>query len=152
MVLQAMNMLRVKAIASEPTRFYCESGTLTCVNPQCGANYNRRTRHQLVAGQRQPTDYLCIGDKCPKCGSYLDVRFLLVDIADFNGNGICACEWFQHELKKLLNKELPSEQAIGKHRCQHISAVRDFALDLSLKCHELERYKNANGQREEDQP
>lgn len=145
-------MLRVKAIESEPTRFHVESGTLTCVNPQCGATYNRRTRHRLVADQRQPTDYLHIGDKCPKCSGYLDVRFMLVDIAANNLNGGCSCEFFSFVQGPALAKLLPSERAMGKCRCSHIEAARQFALDVALHANEHDRYAKAGRQREEDQP
>ena len=186
-------MLRVKAVDGEPTRFWVESNTLQCVNPQCAKQYSRLTRHQLIQGQKEPTDKLHIGDLCPACvrrhedwaescrivvhsDSYtlapqekkdevalllkgrepkistLDVRFHTVDIAAFHGNGQCGCEWFTMHHIPELNKLLPSEQAFGKHRCHHIRAAREFALDVALKVHEHERYANAGKQREEDQP
>jgi hypothetical protein len=148
-----MNMLRVKAIPGEPTRFWVESGTLQCTDPQCGKMYNRRTRHRLVPGQAHPTDYLHIGDPCPACGTgTLDVRFHVVDISDYSYNASCSCEFFEFCLRPELTRMLPSEQGAGKHRCSHIIAARDFALDVALHAHEHVRYKDANGQREEKQP
>ena len=60
-------MLRVRAIAGEPTRFWVTGNTLLCDNPHCGREYNRMTRHQQTLGERQPTDYLADGTPCPAC-------------------------------------------------------------------------------------
>ena len=147
-----MNMLRVKAIPGEPTRFWVESGTLQCTNAQCGKMYNRRTRHRLVPGQAHPTDYLHIGDPCPHCGSDLDVRFHVVDISEYSYNASCSCEFFEFSMSPKLTRMLPSERIQGKWRCSHIIAARDFALDVALHAHEHERYVGAKGQREERQP
>lgn len=62
-----VKLLRVLAVPGEATRFHVESGTLQCTNPQCGKQYNRRTRHRLNPPERWPTDFLRIGDKCPTC-------------------------------------------------------------------------------------
>lgn len=147
-----MNMLRVKAIPGEPTRFWVESGTLQCTDPQCGKSYNRRTRHRLIPGQAHPTDYLHIGDACPACGSTLDVRFHVCDLAAFNNNGQCGCEFFSFVHAPALARMLPSEQGAGRCRCSHLEAARSFALDVALKAHEHDRYRGARGQREEAQP
>jgi hypothetical protein len=146
-------MLRVMAIVGESTRFHVESNTLQCTDPQCGKMFNRRTRHRLVPGQAHPTDYLHIGDPCPACGTgTLDVRFHVVDIEDYSCNASCSCEFFEFCLRPQLSRMLPSEQGMGKHRCSHIIAARDFALDIALKAHEHDRYRGARGQREEAQP
>ena len=145
-------MLRVKAIPGEPTRFWVESNTLVCTSPECSRTYNRKQRHRLVPNQSSPTDYLHIGDPCPVCGATLDVRFHVVDIASNNCNGQCGCEFFSFTHAPALAKLLPSDRGMGKHRCSHIEAARQFALDVALHGHEYERYKDAGRQREEAQP
>ena len=76
-------------------------------------------------------------------------RFHLVDIAEFNSNGICSCEFFECGHGPKLRGMSSVEQAMGKHRCQHIEAARSFALDVALKCHHVERYAGSGRQREE---
>ena len=146
-------MLRVMAIVGESTRFHVESNTLQCTDPQCGKMYNRRTRHRLVPGQAHPTDYLHIGDPCPACGTgTLDVRFHVCDLESYNCNGGCSCEFFSFVHAPALSRMLPSEQGAGRCRCSHLEAARSFALDVALKAHEHDRYRDARGQREEAQP
>jgi hypothetical protein len=140
-------MLRVKAIPGERTRFWVESGTLICV--QCSKTFNRRTRHRLMEGGSE-TVYLHIGDPCPKCNGTLDVRFHVVDISEWNGNGSCGCEYFQISLAPKLSRMPLPEQGGGTMRCAHIRAARDFALDVAIKAHEFDRYRRAKGQREEN--
>lgn len=147
-------MLRVKAIPGESTRFWVESNTLICSNAQCSKLYTRRERHRLVPGQAYPTEYLHIGDSCPKCGQMLDVRFHTVDIAANHYAGQCSCEFWSCVIGPKLSRMLPSEQtaAAKKLMDSHIAAARDFALDVALHAHEHERYAKAGKQREEDQP
>lgn len=130
-------MLRVVAIHGEPTRFYVESQSLQCcVHPE----------DHLFSRHRKP--HLAIGGACPKCGGQLDVRFHLVDIALFNANGQCACEWFAFKLGPAVSRVPLPEQGAGKWRCSHIEAARNFALDLSLKQHDRDRHERAGRQRE----
>ncbi len=86
----------------------------------------------------------------------LDVRFHMVDISSFNGIGMCACEYFQMTLAPSLRRmdriQLQAAYLFAsKHRCHHIQAARDFALDVALKSHDRERYAGTK-QREENQP
>ena len=190
------NMFRVRAIPSEPTRFFCSSNTIVCDNPECSKAYNRNSRHQTVLGRREPTEYLSDGDPCPRCAAKHELwkekcrrliysmaltmaqkedaafklskgepvpgvtrepvrgtmkeREHLVDLSGYSNSGQCSCEFFQCVMEPLLKNEPTVVQAVGQHRCQHIHAVRSWALDLALRCHELDRYKDARGQREEN--
>lgn len=135
-------MMRVLKVEGEATRFHCESNSVQCVNPQCNKLFSKLSRAELHAGH-----------KCPHCGiGTLDLRFHLVDIVEHEGNGSCSCEYFQFAMRPKLSGMLPAERAMGKCRCTHIKAVRDFALDLAIKLHDIEQHKDARGQREENQP
>jgi hypothetical protein len=119
-------MLRVRTCQNEPTRFFVESNSLSCCNPECSKTFNR---HQHPG--------IHIGDKCPRCGGQLDLRFHTVEISEFNGTGFCSCEYFTFRLAPEL-KLLSPQQRIEKGdllRCSHIKAARDFALDLALHLH-----------------
>lgn len=135
-------MLRVLKIPGEATRYHVESNTLECV-------LNRR--HQFSRLRKRG---IYIGGPCPKegCPGTLDCRFHQVDISMYNLNGWCSCEYFAFGLEPKVSRMGPAEQGAGNHRCAHINAARDFALDVSLKAHERERYARARGQREEVQP
>ena len=85
-------------------------------------------------------------------GGRLEVRFHVVDIAAHNMNGKCGCEYFEFALENVVAGLPPEIQGLGKYRCSHIDAVREFALDLTILNHEHRRYADANGQREEAQP
>lgn len=128
--------MRVIPVPGEPTRYRVESNSLECTKRECGKLYTRRNRHLLAPGDRSTSAYLFVGDPCPKCGSRLDLRFHLVDIASFNRNGQCDCEYFSCGLGPKVAALLPEHQAEGRHRCAHIAAARDFALDLSLTAHQ----------------
>ena len=130
-------MLRVMAIAGEPTRFHVESNSLQCV--KCERLFNRRLNPDLH-----------VGGKCPKCSGQLDVRFHLVDIAANDMAGKCSCEFHQYRVQPELNHIPIAERAQSRHKCAHVDAARAFALDVALKLHERERHARANGQRERD--
>jgi hypothetical protein len=68
----------------------------------------------------------------------LDVRFHVVDLAMFAPVGQCSCEHFQFSLQPRLVRMSPEERtAVAEaHRCSHIKAARDFALDLVVYHHE----------------
>lgn len=60
-------MLRVVPVEGEPTRYWVESNTCVCTNPQCKAAYNRRKAHEIVLGFRDWTARLGVGEPCPRC-------------------------------------------------------------------------------------
>ena len=72
----------------------------------------------------------------PPCQGVVEEQWHLVDIAGWDRNGGCGCEYFEMCLEPLLSRMAPNERAAGPHRCRHIHAARDFALDLSLASHE----------------
>lgn len=130
-------MLWVKAIPGEPTGFWVESNSLQCI--KCSRLYNKLQRK------------LHVGGPCPHegCDGTLDLRFHKVDIANWNQNGECSCEYFQIKLAPVLSRLPLPDQGAGLHRCHHIRAAREFALDVSLRAHERDRYAHAGRQREE---
>lgn len=131
-------MLRVKAIQGEPTRFWVESNTLQCMNTRCAKLYTRHQRHRLIPKQSQPTSYLRSGDACPECGAKLEKRYHVVDISSNHSNGSCGCEYFEFVHAPKLKNLSPAERGAGKHRCSHIIAAREFALDVALHAHRHE--------------
>ena len=148
-----VGLLRVFPVPGEPTRFNCESGSLQCTDQEDHL-FNRRLRPHLWVEGPCPGTYPVVNHTRVHvpCRGILQLRFHLVDLADFSGNGSCQCEWFMIQLRKSLEAFPARVQAQGRFRCPHIVAVREFALDLAVLCHERERYKDAKGQREEDQP
>lgn len=162
-------ILRVWPVPNEPTRFRVESHALQCTT--CGKLYDRVQSEcmEFTGRQRQLLRKVGVwdkvhkyiesyggrykvGDLCPKCEGTLDIYTWLVDIASYNLNGECDCHHFRCALEPTLRNQIGSEQGMGKFRCSHIDAARDFALDLSLKLHEHNRLKQADGRTEEDQP
>lgn len=125
-------MLRVIKEDGSPTRFFVESNCLQCGNHQCVKLFNKYLKQGLHSGM-----------KCPKCGGMLDHRWHLVDIAEFNGNGFCGCEFFAFRQQPLLTRATPAEQGMGKWRCKHIVAARDFALDVALRAHRYDNKRKA---------
>lgn len=147
-------MLRVKAIPGEATRYWVESNSLQCVSAACGHLLNRRWRHVPfdATGAKLPPRRHEVGDPCPRCGSALDLRFHVVDIASYGYSGQCSCEFFQYSCEPKVARLPKDQQGAGEFRCHHIRAARDFALDVALHAHNAERYWNAKGQREENTP
>ncbi len=140
------NTLRVLQVRGEPTRYYVESNSLVCKKD--GKHLFDTRKFQLLA----------VGGVCPKCATngekepgILAIRWHLVDLSPWQRNGECSCEWFDYSLRKRLRAMPEAEQAMGKARCSHIDAAREFALDLSLMRHDRERNAHTN-QREENQP
>jgi hypothetical protein len=129
-------MLRVIKEDGSPTRFFVESNCLQCGNPQCGKLFNKYLKQGLHAGM-----------KCPKCKTgMMDHRFHLVDLAFYNNHGKCSCEYFMYDREPKVSRETPVEQSMGKWRCQHIDAARDFALDVALRAHERENQKKGGNE------
>jgi hypothetical protein len=166
-------MLRVKACPGSPTVFFSESSELECVRPECGKLYKRVPPELVYFSLRQRSflramglwdrvdrrlkdlegyaSKFRVGDLCKKCGvGTLDVRFHTVDIAAYGLNGGCGCEYFLFSLRKELEGAGRDERLAGAHRCQHIDAARDFALDLSLRAHEHERLVLARGREDNE--
>lgn len=148
--------MRVFSVTGEPTRFHVESTALQCI--ECNATFSRHEpKHKLLR----------VGDKCPACAKrlidewgddekapLLDVRFHLVDLAEFRPIGRCSCEHFAFRLQAQLNKLSPSalramtQGEANKLRCTHIMAARELALDTTVEAHERHRHEQAGRQRE----
>ena len=164
-----MSLLRVKPIEGEPTSFMVESDEVQCVNPECSkllkktpklashftarqeatlrfAGVWRKVEGTIRLLTSRPT--IASGDPCPKCGAALGERWHRVDLTAGGFNGVCSCEYFAFALGPEVRKLSKADQALGIHRCQHISAARDFALDARLMAEEKWRTKQANGKRE----
>lgn len=156
-------MLKVRAIPGEPTCFFCESNELICDNPQCSKLYRRLPASYVQFSSRQK-DFLRAlglwnkverhlkqleqsfalkhreGDACAKCGQgKLRLREHKVDISEYGFSGWCSCEYFEFTCAPELAKLSRSQQGAGTHRCQHVWAARDFALDLSIMAHERDQ-------------
>lgn len=151
-------MLHVKPIQGEQTRFYVEAQTLQCTN--CNNQASRTPYRHIYFGHRQKAFLQQIGvwgkvkkvlDKvkddwkddgqCRKCGHVLEPRWHQVDIALWEGNGQCSCEFFAYTLGPLVRKLDKAQRSAGLHRCLHIDAAREFAVDLAIKMHERQRLK-----------
>lgn len=146
-------MLRVKAIPGEPTCYHVESAELQCKNPECAQLYktlppmlvwfSKRQKEflrfagvwtkidKILSGLKKPI--MRPGDQCKKCGNVVDHRWHRVDISAYNLNGECGCEKFYYDYGPALRR---GGAVCGEHRCSHIEAARDFALDLSLASHQ----------------
>lgn len=163
-------ILTVKPIRGEPTCFYVESYTLQCTN--CTKLVRRFPVNMVWFSEKQKMLLKFVGvwakieaaleklsqnrvnvsgDQCPKCAGVMEMRFHKVDIARFNCNGECGCEYFTTTLQKELRKLSASEQALGLFRCSHIEAARDFAVDVAVAGHEHQRLRvNGNGKQREE--
>jgi len=163
-------ILTVKPVPGEPTCFMVESYTLQCQN--CNRLVRRFPVNMVWFSEKQKMLLKFVGvwikieavleklkqnranvsgDQCPKCGGVLEMRLHKVDIARFNCNGECGCEYFTTTLQKELRKLKPAEQALGLHRCSHIEAARDFAIDVAIAGHEHLRLRvNGNGKQKEE--
>lgn len=147
-------MLQVKAIPGEPTCYYVESHHMQCTGKECNA-LTRRAPSAIWFNRRQRDFLATVGvwgrvdsmvkklaegwrsdGQCRRCGAALEPRWHRVDIGAYHCNGQCGCEYFELALAKELRRLKPEQQAAGTHRCSHIEAARDFALDLSLRAHE----------------
>ena len=62
-------------------------------------------------------------------------REYLVDIDAYDCIGQCACPNFTFN----LNKHLRHGRRGNQFRCKHIEAARDYALNLTLKLHRLQK-------------
>jgi hypothetical protein len=148
--------MRVYNVEGEPTRYHVESTSLQCLG--CNKTF----------GRHDPRfKYLAVGDKCPVCSvkmieqwgddekaPALDVRFHLVDLAEFRPIGRCTCEHFAFRLQAQLSKLSPAnlrsmtQGEANKLRCTHIMAARELALDTTVEAHERHRHEKAGRQRE----
>lgn len=135
--------MKVKPIDREPTRFFVEGKTLVCSN----ANLDRQIGCQFIA-KSSAKNPLSAGDPCPKCGNLDGVlvpRTHLVDIAAYNGNGKCACEFFDFRLRPKVEAMNRAQRQEVRLRCGHIFAARDHALDALLaELNERARRDNPN--------
>jgi len=139
-----------------------EGDTLQCSNPQCGKLLRKSPPSVVAFTVRQRAFLKAAGllvradralavlaagrtltaaDQCPKCGAALERRCHTVDIAANDLFGGCSCEYFQFTVAKALRRGEDPD------RCAHIEHARDYALDLSLKAHEL-RQKTTNRKRQ----
>jgi len=163
-------ILTVKPIKGEPTCFLVESYTLRCIS--CSRLLRRFPANMVWFSEKQKAllgfagvwtkvettlEKLkqnranTAGDQCPKCGGVLEMRFHKVDIAGYNCNGECGCEYFAVTLQKQLRQAPKSEWNLGLHRCSHIEAARDFAIDVVVTSHEYHRLRvNGNGKQREE--
>lgn len=154
--------LRVQKVEGEATRFHVESNSWCCT--RCDATYNRKHRPKLQLGQQCPAclrrkdgrlkraatlfgGKKWVHDENPDAPvGRLDHRWHLVDIAAFNLNGQCSCEYFCYAVGPQLRLLSPAAQGDAKLWCTHIAEARRFALDVALKAHEDARL----GLREEE--
>lgn len=118
--------MRVRLLPREETRFFVESNSTIC--PRCS--------------KIRKADKYAAGDPCPTCGEEVEERWHIVDIAGYDANGTCSCEFFQFRLEPIIVR-LPAG-SLERHRCSHIQASRDFALDVYLGAYARSR-KEVNG-------
>lgn len=120
-------MMHAKVIPGEPTRFYVSSNRYGCT--ECNARF-------LIS----ENSFMGEGMACPKCGrGKVELRYVLCDIAALDLNGQCGCEWFSFSILpkvRLMSKESRLSNPI---RCAHLEYARNFALDVLLKLHIMER-------------
>ena len=117
----------------EPTVYFVESNSLECLDQARRVSMGAERYPHLFSRLKHPA--LRVGGPCPRCQGQLDVRFHTVDIGAYSGNGCCSCEFFQMspEMQARVSRMSPAEQAMGRCRCSHIKAARDFALDVALR-------------------
>jgi hypothetical protein len=151
--------LRVQLVPGHVTVYHVEGESRRC--QKCGHLWKRDKREVggtcgwtgLVDGQEKPAGRAASGRRAqagnPPCAGVVDVHWHTVDIAAFNLNGACSCEYFERVLAKDLRRTSSADQGAGLKRCKHIHAARDFDLDVRLRCHETARYAAAGRQREE---
>jgi hypothetical protein len=120
-------MLKVKAIPGEPSRFRVEGNSFRC--SECPARFLKRENSMMREGMA-----------CPKCHKgFIEERYHLVDIASYNTNGACSCEWFHYELAPKVKKMSKGQRLTNPLRCAHISIARSFCLDVLLELHNWEQ-------------
>jgi hypothetical protein len=124
-------VVNVIPIPGEATRFWVESSSLECTDKACGKLFSRLKHTDMRAG-----------DKCPKCGAVLDIRYHLVDISAYWPIGRCTCEYYVFTLGPKVAKMQPSKlKSLTQYeaqslRCSHIEAARTAALDRTIHAHQ----------------
>lgn len=122
-----MIMMHAKVIPGEPTRFYVSSNRYGCT--ECNARF-------LIS----ENSFMGEGMACPKCGrGKVELRYHLCDIAAYDLAGMCSCEWHQFSVKPKLDKMSKERRLSNPIRCAHLEYARNFALDVLLKLHIMER-------------